>query len=92
MANVPRDNTNHPNDTTDAYFEQDVRLSRELTVRFLREIANQIEDGTELTVTGDDWKIPFEYREPIEIEVELTSQHGRELDLKFMFEEGQSQR
>lgn len=89
---MPRDNTNRSTDTTDTYFEQEVRLSRELAVRFLREIADQIEDGTELTVTGDDWKIPFEYREPIEIEVQLSSQHGRELGIEFKFEEGQSQR
>lgn len=88
---MPRDDTNHSTDTTDEYFEQDVRLSRELTVRFLREIANQIEDGTALTITGDDWEIPFEYREPVEIQVELTTQHRRELEIKFAFEEGQSQ-
>jgi amphi-Trp domain-containing protein len=89
MVNVPNDNTNHSTDTTDAYFEREVHLSRELTARFLRELADQIDNGTELTVSGDDWKIPFEYREPIEIEVELTSHHGREFEIEFKFNESQ---
>lgn len=87
MVNLPSDNTNQSSVVTDGYFEREVHLSRESTATFLRELADQIDDGTELTISSDDWQIPFEYREPIEIEVEFTSQHEKELEIEIEFEE-----
>ena len=87
MADMLNENTNQPAGMTDGYFEREVDFSRESTARFLRELADQIDDGTELTISGNDWQIPFEYREPIEVEVELTSHHEKELEIEIEFEE-----
>jgi amphi-Trp domain-containing protein len=87
MANVPNDNTSHSTEVTEGYFEREVDLSRGSTATFLRDLADQIDDGSELTISGDDWQIPFEYREPIEVEVELTSHHEKELEIEIEFEE-----
>ncbi|GAA0472284.1 amphi-Trp domain-containing protein (plasmid) [Halococcus dombrowskii] len=89
MANLPNDTANDPTVITDGYFEREVHLSRESTATFLHELADQIESGSELTVSSDDWKIPFEFREPIEIEVEFTSHREKELEIEIEFEEPQ---
>lgn len=87
MANLPSDNMDDPTVITEGYFEREVHLSRNSTANFLRELADQIEAGTELTVSSDDWQIPFEYREPVEIEVEFTSQREKELEIEIEFTE-----
>lgn len=72
---------------TDGFFEREVYLSRGETAAFLRDVADSLESDTELTVSGDDWEIPFRYREPIEVEVEFTSRNERELELELEFSE-----
>lgn len=90
MANLPSGDANEPTMITDGYFEREVHLSRKSAATFLHELADQIDAGTELTVSSDDWRIPFEYREPIEVEVEFTSHRGKELEIEIEFEEPQS--
>ena len=87
MANLPSDNTDDPTVITDGYFEREVNLSRKSTATFLHELADQIDAGTELTVSSDDWRIPFTFREPIEVEVEFTSHHEKELEIEIEFAE-----
>jgi amphi-Trp domain-containing protein len=86
MANLPSDETDRRTPVTDGYFGREVYLGRAETATFLRELADQIEAGTDLTVSSDDWEIPFSYREPIEVEVEYTSHHGKELEIELEFE------
>lgn len=83
----PAERTNEQTIITDGFFEREVYLSREETAAFLRNLADAIEDDTKLTVSGDDWEIPFEYREPIELEVEFTKRRFRELEIEVEFEE-----
>lgn len=90
MANEVDFPSNQSADTTtitDGFFEREVYLSGSDTASFLRTLADAIEDGDELLVSGDDWEIPFEYEEPIEIEVEFSSHSGRELEIELEFEE-----
>ncbi|MFC6836148.1 amphi-Trp domain-containing protein [Halomarina ordinaria] len=86
MPELPNDRSNQQRVVTDGYFEREVRLSRELTATFLRELAAQVEDGNELTVSGDDWEIPFRFDEPIEVEVEFIGERKRELEIELEFE------
>lgn len=72
---------------TEGFFEREVYLSRAETASFLRDLADALDGGDELTVTGDDWKIPFPYREPIEVEIEFTKQRHRELEIELEFSE-----
>lgn len=70
---------------TDGFFEQEIYLSRTETASFLREIADALEDDASLTISGSGWEIPFEYREPIE--VEFSGQRTSELEIELEFEE-----
>lgn len=72
---------------TDGFFEREVYLSRTETAAFLRDVADSIEEGDELTISGPDWEIPFRYDEPIEVEVEFTSRNERELEVEIEFSE-----
>lgn len=89
MATLPGDDGGDRTVITDGYFEREVHLSRAATATFLRELADQIEGGTDLTVSSDDWEIPFSYREPIEVEVEFASHRTKELEIEVEFTEGE---
>ncbi|MGA9399923.1 amphi-Trp domain-containing protein [Haladaptatus sp.] len=84
---LPTDGNSEPSEVTDGFFEREVQLSREQTATFLRELADQIEAGTKLTVSTSDWEIPFEYDEPIEVEVEFTGGREDELEIELEFTE-----
>jgi amphi-Trp domain-containing protein len=85
MADLP-DANDGPRTVTDGYFEREVRLSRESTAAFLRDLADQIESEPRLTISTDEWKIPFEFDEPIEVEVEFVGETHRQLELELEFE------
>lgn len=72
---------------SDGFFEREVYLSADETAAFLRSVADSLEDGDELTISGDDWEIPFAFAEPIEVEVEFSSRRERELELEVEFTE-----
>lgn len=82
--------SNQPTETetiTDGFFEREVYLSGEETASFLRTLADAVEGDNRMTISGDDWEIPFEYGEPIEVEVEFSNRSGRELEIELEFEE-----
>ena len=73
---------------TEGPFEREVDLSRSETASLLRDLADQIEAGGDLTVGHGDWEVPFSFREPIELEVELEEEDDeRELEIELEFEE-----
>lgn len=72
--------------TPDEYFERELYLGREETAALMRDIADSLEAGTDLTVSGDGWELPFSYREPIEVEVEYSPGGEAELELEFEFD------
>ena len=71
---------------TEGPFEREVDLSRDETATFLRDLADQLEEGTDLTVGHGGWEVPFSFREPIELEVELEEDDERELEIELEFE------
>lgn len=83
----PDKGTDQRKTITSGFFEREVRLSREETAAFLRHLADGIEDDTRITVSGENWEIPFEYREPIEVEVEFSKQREGELEIEVEFTE-----
>lgn len=85
----PDKGTEHRKTITSGFFEREVHLSREETAAFLRHLADGIEDDTRITVSGEDWEIPFAYREPIEVEVEFSKQREGELEIEVEFTEAQ---
>ena len=72
---------------TEGPFEREVDLSRDETAAFLRDLAEQLEAGTDLTVGHGDWEVPFSFLEPVELEVELEEDDDeRELEIELEFE------
>ncbi|WP_435177096.1 amphi-Trp domain-containing protein [Halorussus sp. AFM4] len=86
-VNLPDDRDRQRTTVTDGFFEREIHLSREATAAFLRELADQIENDTRLTLSSQDWEIPFEYREPVEVEVEFAGGREAELEVEFEFTE-----
>lgn len=72
---------------TDGFFEREVQLSSDQTATFLRDLADQIEQGSKLTISTTDWEVPFEFTEPIEVEVEFTGGRQDELEIEVEFTE-----
>ena len=89
MADLPGTDDG-PREITDGYFEREVRLSRSATATFLRDLADQIEAEPRLTVSTDEWEIPFEFDEPIEVEVEFVGEKHGQLELELEFEHSPS--
>ncbi len=86
-VNLPDDRERGRTTVTDGFFEREVHLSREATAGFLRNLADQIENDTTLTLSSQEWEIPFEYREPVEIEVEFAGGRESELEVELEFTE-----
>lgn len=86
-VDFPDDHETEQTTVTDGFFEREVRLSREATAAFLHDLADQIESDTRLTISTSEWEIPFEFREPIEVEVEFTGGREAELEIEVEFEE-----
>ena len=63
-------------------FEQEYRLSAAEARRFLVEIGEQLQESDELTITGDEWKLPFSFGEPVELEVEYEGYGEQELEIE----------
>ena len=84
-VNLPDDNERKQTTVTDGFFEREVHLSREATAAFLRDMADQIESDTSITLSSQEWEIPFEYREPIEVEVEFAGGREAELEVELEF-------
>lgn len=86
MVEFPDEDRQETTVVTEGYFEQETLLSREATAALLRDLADQIESEPRLSISGSDWEIPFEYREPIEVEVEFVGERTHELEIEFEFE------
>jgi amphi-Trp domain-containing protein len=63
-------------------FEQEYRLSAAEAGRFLVEIGEQLQESDELTITGDEWELPFSFGEPVELEVEYEGYGEQELEIE----------
>lgn len=56
---------------TDGVFEEEFRVDSEKAGEFLVGLGEQLRDGESVTVSGEDWEIPFEFRDPVELEIEF---------------------
>lgn len=63
-------------------FEQEYRLTAAEAGRFLVEVGEQLQEGDELTLTGDEWTLPFSFGEPVELEVEYEGYGERALEIE----------
>jgi amphi-Trp domain-containing protein len=63
-------------------FEQEYRLSAAEAGRFLVEIGEHLQSGDELTISEEEWKLPFAFGEPVELEVDFEGVGDPELELE----------
>lgn len=83
----PDRGNNERTTVTDGFFEREVYLSRTETAAFLRNLADQLEADTSFTISTDEWEIPFEYADPIEVEIEFAKGEKRQLEIELEFSE-----
>jgi len=75
-VDFPDDRTGDRRTITSGFFEQEVYLSSEETAAFLHDLADQLEDGPSFTISASEWEIPFDYSDPVEVEIEFSAQRG----------------
>jgi len=63
-------------------FEQNYRLDASEAVEFLIALGEQLRDGDELTLSDDEWELPFQFGEPIELEVDFEGMDDPELEIE----------
>jgi amphi-Trp domain-containing protein len=85
MAEVPEaeeEEEQQPNTITDGYFEEEYYVDAESAGEFLIELGEQFKEADEITITGDDWELPFAFGEPIELDVEFEGDGEPELEIE----------
>jgi len=63
-------------------FEQQYRLAASEAGEFLVELGEQLHDGDELTVTDEEWELPFAFGEPVHLEVDFDGVGDPELEIE----------
>jgi len=63
-------------------YEETFRLDAAEAGRFLVEVGEQLQEGDELTLTTDEWELPFAFGEPVELEVDFDGVDDPELELE----------
>ncbi|MBX0296451.1 amphi-Trp domain-containing protein [Haloarcula nitratireducens] len=63
-------------------FEQEYRLDASEAGEFLIALGEQLRDGDELTVTTDEWELPFAFGEPVELELDFEGVGDPELEIE----------
>ncbi|MFC7212730.1 amphi-Trp domain-containing protein [Saliphagus sp. GCM10025334] len=66
-------------------FEQTYRLDADEVGAFLISLGEQLQAGDELTISDDEWELPFAFGEPIELEVDFDGVGDPELEIELEF-------
>jgi amphi-Trp domain-containing protein len=63
-------------------FEQEYRLDASEAGEFLIKLGEQLRDEDELTITTDEWELPFAFGEPVELEIDFEGVGEPELEIE----------
>ena len=63
-------------------FEQEYRLDASEAGEFLIAVGEQLRDGDELTISEDEWELPFAFGEPVELELDFEGMGDPSLELE----------
>jgi amphi-Trp domain-containing protein len=63
-------------------FEQEYRVDASEAGEFLIELGEQLRDGDELTLSTDEWELPFAFGEPVELEIDFEGVGEPELEIE----------
>lgn len=67
---------------TDGYFEEEYYVSAADAGEFLIELGEQFKEEDEITITGDDWELPFGFGEPVKLDIEFEGDGEPELEIE----------
>lgn len=70
------------------YFSQEFYLDRDQLSTFLSTLADEVKKDGEITITADEWELPFNPREDAEVEIELEED---ELEIEIEFEKAKNE-
>lgn len=83
MPEVPQEpQESAPETITDGYFEEEFYVSAEDIGEFLIDLGEQFQSADEITLTGDDWELPFAFGEPVELDIEFEGDGEPELEIE----------
>ncbi|GAB3702427.1 amphi-Trp domain-containing protein [Halorubrum pallidum] len=63
-------------------FEQEYRLDAAEAGSFLIDVGEQLRDADDLTITTDEWKLPFSFGEPVELSIDFEGVGEPELEIE----------
>lgn len=63
-------------------YEQSFRLDAEEAGKFLVELGTQLQEGDELTISTDEWELPFAFGEPVELGIDYEGVGEPELEIE----------
>ena len=85
MPEVPDEEMGEPDikTITDGDFESEHFVSATDAGEFLIELGEQFRDSDSITITGDDWELPFPFGEPVKLDIEFDTHHDEaELEIE----------
>lgn len=50
--------------------------------RYAESLAEQFKSEDEITITGDDWELPFAFGEPVKLDIEFEGDGEPELEIE----------
>lgn len=63
-------------------YEETFRLDAAEAGRFLVELGEQLQHDDELTITTDEWELPFAFGEPVGLEIDFEGVDEPELEIE----------
>jgi amphi-Trp domain-containing protein len=63
-------------------FEQAYRLDASEAGAFLIDLGEQLQEGKEVTLTTDEWELPFAFGEPVGLEIDFEGVDEPELEIE----------
>lgn len=85
MPDIPVEEKKEKRVVSEGDLEWEVNLDREQVADFLISLGEQMKKGDQVTVSTEEWEIPFSFREPIELEIEFEGYGERELEIEVEF-------
>lgn len=84
MAEVPSNDTDDARSETitHGYFEEEFYISADEAGAFLVDLGEQLQDSDEITLTGDDWELPFTFGDPVKLDIEYEGDGEPELEIE----------
>ncbi|WP_123538370.1 amphi-Trp domain-containing protein [Halosimplex salinum] len=80
------DTTDHEDERTTIRngraYEEEYRLDAAEAGRFLVDLGEQLQAGDELTISTDEWELPFAFGEPVGLEVDFDGVGEPELEIE----------